>query len=128
MTTYTPVYRYFFRTRLPAIVQTMEFDYFFDRLEGPDAENINAQFRNLVQTALFSKKFVSLPQSTANISTEREEENHDDDSADSDYVPDDEENGDDEMENEDQEDKEAEEDSDSEDELETMEESSDEEE
>jgi len=54
------IYRNFFRTRLSLIVQTSEFEDFFDQLRGPNAHQINAQFRELLQSS-----FVAQPQSIA---------------------------------------------------------------
>jgi BTB/POZ domain len=108
------IYRHFFCTHLPAIVQTTEFDDFFDQLEGTDAERVNVHFRELVQTSLSRRKLVLRPQSTTNTCTGGEEENDDDDPDDLDYVPsDDGEGGYDEVDSEDLEDTEAEEDDDS---------------
>jgi hypothetical protein len=120
------VYRFFFRTYLPLIVQTFEFDNFFEHLEGSDADQINAQFREVVQESLRGKKLVASHQCTR-TSIETEDEDDDDDSADLDYEPDDDQLGDEEMEDEEGDDKEEEDDTEGY-EIESGEESSDEEE
>lgn len=91
-------YRNFFCTRLPAIVQTKEFDDFFHQIEGTELyERRNTEFRDLVQTAFSRTNIVSLPKKpaapypetgTAEVEEEEEEEEDDEtDSADSNYVP-----------------------------------------
>jgi hypothetical protein len=113
-------YRNFFCARLPAIVQTEKFDDFFHQIE--DADPINTQFRDLVQTAFSCTDLVSLPTKPTNVGTagkEQEEEDDDSDSADADYVPSDDEYQEDQdgMEIDNDEDLETEEDSDSEDSM-----------
>jgi hypothetical protein len=127
------VYRAFFRTHLPLIVQTIEFNNFFEQLEGSDADQINARFRKVVQESLRGKKLVASRQSITStcIETEDEDDDDDDDSTDLDYEPDDDQNQDEEMEDEgrdDEEEDEEEEDDNEGTEIESSEESSDEEE
>jgi hypothetical protein len=96
-------YRLFFRTHLPLIIQTVEYDNVFERLEGSDADQVHAQFRKLVQQSLRGKKLVASHQSIIRTSIEVEDDNDDDDGDDSmdlDYEPDDNEKGDDEKEDE----------------------------
>jgi len=120
-------YLFFFRTHLPLIVQMVEFDNFFERLEGSDADQIqiNARFREVVQQSLRGKKLVVSHQSTTNTCIESESE---DDSADSDYEPDDDGKGEQEREDEDDEEDEEEEYNNQGDQIESSEESSEEEE
>ena len=125
-------YRFFFRTYFPLIVQTVEFDNFFERLEGSDADQINARFRKVVQECLHGKKLVASHQSTTSTCIETEDDDDDDDSTDLDYEPDDDQKEDEEMEDEEGDDKEEEEEEEEDDneggEIESSEESSDEEE
>ena len=96
-------YRFFFQTHLPLIVQTIEFDDFFERLEGSDAGQTSA-FRKLVQDSLRGKKLVASQQSTTSTCNETDDEDDDNDSADLDYEPDDDQKEDEEMEDEEEED------------------------
>jgi len=59
-------YRLFFRPHLPLIVQTIEFNNFFEKLEDSNADQINARFRKLVQQTLRGKKLVASHQSITN--------------------------------------------------------------
>ena len=97
-------YRFFFQTHLPLIVQTIEFDDFFERLEGSDADQISARFRKVVRDSLRGKKLVASQQSTTSTCIETDDEDDDNDSADLDYEPDDDQKEDEEMEEEEDED------------------------
>jgi hypothetical protein len=82
------VYSCFFGRRLRLIVQTFEFEDFFERLESSDADRINMRFRKAIQKFLCKKKLVGSHQNTSSTYIEIEDEDEDD-SADSDYEPDD---------------------------------------
>ena len=116
-------YRCVFCPRLPSIVRTVEFDEYFDGLEGSDADKSNALFRELVKVSLCYKRFVRLPEMSKHIPPSQEQEDETDNSTDSDYETESEEvESDGDGENKD------EENDDDEDEFESSEESSDEEE
>ena len=81
------IYSDFFCCHLPSIVQTVEFEKYFDGLEGSDAHRSNTLFRKLVQRALHGKTLVRSSGQMRNRH-EREQADETDDSTDPDYESD----------------------------------------